>query len=469
MSERPDPDGGGATVTAELLRRYDKAGPRYTSYPPATEFHAGVTADRYSEHLAQAALAADEPLSLYLHLPFCEERCLYCGCNVVITKKRPVMRHYVDVLYRELDDVAARLGERRTVRQYHWGGGTPTYLTPEETREVQEHVLEHFTLADDAEVAIEVDPRVTTTEHLDVLKEVGFNRLSMGVQDFTLEVQEAVNRVQSYEQTAALIEHGRKLGFESVNIDLIYGLPKQSVGTFRETLRLVNRIRPERVAVYSYAHLPHIKGNQRTIDVADLPPPDVKIELFASAIRAFSEAGYLSVGMDHFALPEDEMGQAIANGTLWRNFMGYTVRHAPDMVAIGMSSIGDVAGAFFQNHKKLIEYERAVDAGTLPIERGYVLTSEDHIRRHVITALMCTFRLDKRDVEKRFGLEFDVHFASSLANLAPMEADGFVEITPDTLRVIGLGKLFIRNICMAFDPYLERQPTDGRPRFSRTV
>ena len=468
MSERSLPqDAEAANVTADLIQRYDRPGPRYTSYPPATEFHEDVGAEAYAQHLERAS-QEDAPLSLYVHLPFCEERCLYCGCNVVITKKRPVMRHYLDVLYKEIRAVAKRLGGRRKLSQYHWGGGTPTYLSPEETRELQTVVLSEFEIEPDAEVAIEVDPRVTTNEHLDVLHDIGFNRLSMGVQDFTPEVQEAVNRVQPYELTEALVEHGRKLGFLSTNIDLIYGLPLQSVETFRKTLEQVNQIRPERIAVYSYAHLPHIKGHQRTIDPATLPPPEVKLELFASAIRAFGGAGYLSVGMDHFALPEDEMGQAIANGSLWRNFMGYTVRHAPDMVGLGMSSIGDVAGAFFQNDKRLVNYERAIEAGNLPIERGYVLTREDLIRRYVITALMCTFHLEIAEVERRFGLEFRTHFAESLKDLEPMVADGFLTIGEERIEVVGRGRLFIRNICMAFDPYLKKSSGD-QPRFSRTV
>jgi len=454
-------------VTADLLRRYDRPGPRYTSYPTAVEFHDGVGADAYAEHLARAA-AVDAPLSFYLHLPFCEERCLFCGCNVVITKKREVERRYLGILRREIRDAAGRLGTRRRLSQYHWGGGTPTYLAPDEMRELQRVVTGEFTIDPGAEVAIEIDPRVTTPEHMDAIRELGFNRLSMGVQDFTPKVQEAVNRVQSFEQTRDLVALARRLGIGSINIDLIYGLPHQTPDTFQETLDRVVSIRPERVAVYSFAHVPWLKGQQRKLEPEALPPPAVKLDLFARAVDSFRGAGYLSIGMDHFALPEDEMGRALADGTLWRNFMGYTVKHAPDMVACGVSGIGDVAGAYFQNRKVLKEYEEAVEAGRLPVERGYRLTADDRIRRHLITSLMCTFRIDLPDVERRFGIRFDDAFAREREALRPFEADGFVRVTPDRVEVLGDGRLFVRNVCMVFDAHLAKHAGD-KPRFSRTV
>ncbi|MHC4222575.1 MAG: oxygen-independent coproporphyrinogen III oxidase [Planctomycetota bacterium] len=455
-------------VTAELLRRYDRPGPRYTSYPPATEFHEGVDEAVYADHLEQAS-TEKRPLSLYVHLPFCEHRCLFCGCNVVITQKRDVMRRYLDILHGEIRDGASRLKGRRKVSQYHWGGGTPTYLTTDEMRELQAVVLSEFELEPDAEVAIEVDPRITTREDLFTLREIGFNRLSMGVQDFTPEVQEAVDRIQPFDLTKQHLEDAREAGFDSINIDLIYGLPHQTPEAFQRTLDQVNQLRPERIAVYSFAYLPWLKGQQRRLEESDLPAPEIKLQLFASALEAFRGSGYLAIGMDHFALPGDEMGLAVSNGTLWRNFMGYTVKHAPDMVGFGMSSIGDVHGAFFQNFKKLIDYERAVEAGKLPIERGYVLTADDHLRRHLITELMCTFKVDIPALEQRFGIDFGETFAGSLKELQPMVEDGFVRIGDSRIELLADGRLFVRNACMAFDPYLKRKEGDTRPRFSRTV
>jgi len=455
-------------VSAALLSRYDRPGPRYTSYPTAVEFDPAVDAGVYADHLARAAQQPDEPLALYLHLPFCDERCLFCGCNVVISKQRGPLRRYLDSLKTEIGRVAERLGDRRDLRQYHWGGGTPTYLSTDEMREVHATVTEAFRFEDDAECAIEVDPRVTTPEQLAVLRELGFNRLSMGVQDFTAEVQEAIHRIQPFEMTATLVEEARRLGFQSVNLDLIYGLPHQNPESFARTLQQVVDIRPERIAVYSFAHVPWLKGHQRKIDADTLPDRDMKFELFASAIRGFTQAGYSAVGMDHFALPEDELGTALENGTLWRNFMGYTVRSAPDTVACGMSSIGDVAGAYVQNHSKLVDYERAVEAGGLPVARGYVLAGEDTLRRHVITSLMCTFAVDIPDVEGRFQVDFWRTFANERAGLEPFIEDGFVALHGDRIEVTGLGRLFVRNVCMVFDAHLDKD-RGSQPRFSRTV
>ncbi len=469
-------------LTPALVRRYDRPGPRYTSYPTAAEFHEGVGAEALAERLTAAARRADEPLGLYVHLPFCTERCHYCGCNVVITKKHDVACGYLAALQTEIRATAERLGERRRVRQLHWGGGTPTYYTPEELRALQTTTLDLFELEDDAEVAIEIDPRVTTFEHLAMLRDVGFNRLSLGIQDFTPAVQEAVHRVQSFEATRELIAEARRLGFGSVNVDLIYGLPKQTPEDYARAIGQVLEIRPERVAVYSYAHMPWIKPHQKRIDAADLPTPGTKLELFTTAFDGFQAAGYDAIGMDHFALPEDELGRALAAGTLWRNFMGYTVRHAPDSIAFGMSAIADVDGAFVQNERKLSRYQEAVRAGRLPAERGYVLSADDKLRRHVITALMCTFQLDLADVERRFGIVFHDVFAKEWEALAPLEADGFLRRSEGRIDVVGIGRLFVRNICMVFDAYLEghvgssadgASPGDGkggdRPRFSRTV
>ena len=456
-------------ITHELIKRYDRPGPRYTSYPTAAEFHDDVGPAVLAERLAAAAEKPEEPLGVYVHLPFCEERCHSCGCNVVITKKHDVACGYMEMLQKEIAVVADRLGERRKVRQLHWGGGTPTYSSPEELRGLQASLLAAFQLEDDAEVAIEIDPRVTTFEHLQALRDVGFNRLSLGIQDFTPAVQEAVNRVQGYEMTSVLIAEARRLGFGSINVDMIYGLPKQTPEDYAKAIAQVLAIRPERVAVYSYAHMPWIKPHQNRIDADDLPAPETKLELFLAAFDGFQGAGYAAIGMDHFALPEDELGRALEDGTLWRNFMGYTVRHAPDSVAFGLSAIADIDGAFVQNERKLNRYQQAIGAGRLAAERGYVLSEDDRIRRHVITALMCTFQLDLDDLDRRFGIDSRAYFATEWDALAPLEEDGFVRRGDRRIDVEGTGRLFVRNVCMLFDAYLDKGEPGQRPRFSRTV
>jgi len=441
----------------ELLQRYNRPGPRYTSYPTAVEFHDGVGATEYAVHLAEAA-QREGSIGFYIHLPFCEERCLFCGCNVVITKKAGIATRYLVHLEQEIAEVGRRLERKRPIAQYHWGGGTPTYYSPAEMRRIHSQVRKHFDFEDDAEMAIEVDPRVTTVEHLETLRELGFNRLSMGVQDFDADVQEAVGREQPYEMTARLLESARSLGFSSTNLDLIYGLPLQTPERFAETLRLVSGLRPDRIAFYSYAHVPWLKGHQRKLTEEQLPKPDVKLGLYRSALEAFQSDGYRAIGMDHFALPEDEMALAADDGTLGRNFMGYTVKHASDLIACGVSGIGEVGGAFFQNRRKLIEYENAIDESNLAVDRGYILTADDHLRRRVIAELMCGFSTDLS------GHDFDAEIAA----LAPMIADGLVEIDAGRVSVTERGRLFVRNICMVFDAHLKRHAND-KQRFSKTI
>jgi oxygen-independent coproporphyrinogen-3 oxidase len=461
-----------APSTAELLARYDRPGPRYTSYPTAVEFHDGFTEAHYRERLAAADQHAEAPLSVYAHLPFCEERCLYCGCNVVITKRRDVADTYLGHALAEVDLLARHLPQRRAISQMHWGGGTPTYYPPEDLERFYRAFAERFTFTPEAEIGIEVDPRVTTADHVAALRRMGFNRLSMGVQDFAPEVQEAVHRVQSYEWTAELVQRARDLGFGSINIDLIYGLPYQSIDGFRRTLELVNQIRPERIAVYSFAFVPWIKAHMKHLPQESLPGPALKLELLASAIDAFTGAGYRAIGMDHFALPEDELSRAVEARTLHRNFMGYTVQSAGDMVAVGISGIGDVQGAFVQNVKKLPEYYAAIDAGRFPVERGYALDADDLVRRHVITQLMCNLHLDISDLEQRFGLRFSEVFATELAELTgpdSPQAHGLVTVTPEAIDVTARGRLFVRNVSMTFDRYLRSRAATEKPVFSRTV
>jgi oxygen-independent coproporphyrinogen-3 oxidase len=465
VSGEPD----GQAVTLDLLRRYDRPGPRYTSYPTAVEFHEGFGADTYAAHLARAAAVPDAPLSLYLHLPFCESRCAFCGCSVIVTKKRHVAEQYLGYLVREIAMVAAALRGRRRVVQYHWGGGTPSYLSPAQMQRLHEAVRAHFDLDPTGELALEVDPRVTSFEQLETLRALGFNRLSLGVQDFDADVQQAVNRLQSVEATGALVEHARALGFGSINVDLIYGLPRQALDSFARTIDTVIALRPDRVAAYSFAHVPWIRAHQKLLKVEELPSADRKLQLFVEARARFLAAGYAPIGMDHFALPGDELALAAAAGTLHRNFMGYTTRPAPDMIGLGVSAIGDVAGAFAQNTKKLSTYYAALDAGRFPVERGYALDADDRLRRHVVTQLMCNLQLDTREVERRFDVDFGDYFAREQAELAegPI-AHGFLRDDGGLLRVTPRGRLFVRNVCMIFDRHL-REKRAATPVFSRTV
>jgi len=459
-------------ITAEMLARYDRPGPRYTSYPTAVSFHEGFTAADYVERLSRADALANEPLSLYAHLPFCQERCLYCGCNVIITPHKAVAAPYLAQVIKELDLLAAHLPHRRMLSQMHWGGGTPTYYEPEQIVALWKAVTERFTFTPDAEIGVEVDPRVTTFEHIDALTALGLNRLSAGVQDFDLTVQEAVHRVQSFEATKALVEHARARGIKSTNLDLIFGLPYQTVASFRTTLEKVLEIRPERLAVYSFAFVPWIKGHMKHLPPESLPGPELKLDLLALALDVFTGAGYKAIGMDHFALHDDEMALAADKGTLSRNFMGYTVQSARDMVAVGISSIGDVQGAFVQNVKKLSTYNAAIDAGRFPVERGYALTDDDTRRRHVITELMCNARLDTTAVERKFGLDFGTYFAAEMQDLAapggPVD-DGLVELSPGRIVLTPLGRRFVRNVAMVFDRHLRESASSERPVFSRTV
>lgn len=454
-------------VTPELLQRYDRPGPRYTSYPTAVEFSEDFDPQEYADRLG--GLPGEQPVSLYVHLPFCQHRCTFCGCHVIATPRRDVAARYLEYLEREMEVLVRHLPGRPRLEQYHWGGGTPTYYDPEDLIQLQEAVRARFDVLPDAEVAVEVDPRVTTPDHVKALADLGFNRISMGIQDFTPQVQEAIGRNQSEEETVRLFDNCRARGFASVNVDLIYGLPGQTLSTFERNLAQVIAMRPDRVAVYSYAHVPWVRGHQKRIDMDLLPAPEQKFELFAAAIRAFRGHGYRQIGMDHFALPTDELSKALDERRLHRSFMGYTVQRTPVMLGLGISSIGDVAGAYVQNAKKLKPYYRALDDSSLPVERGYVLSADDLVRRHVIGELMCNLYLDIGDVERAFGVTFAEYFAEELAQLSEATAtDGLIRLGPEAIEVTELGQLFIRNICMPFDRHLRDKPRQ-QPTFSRTV
>lgn len=456
-------------VSLDLLRTYDRPGPRYTSYPTAVEFHDGFGPDAYAARLASAATQADAPLSLYVHLPFCESRCAFCGCSVIVTRKRHVADQYLAYLVREIRMVAQALRDRRHVVQYHWGGGTPSYLSPAQMRALHEEVRRHFAIDADGELAIEVDPRVTSFEHLETLRALGFNRLSLGVQDFDAGVQQAVNRIQGVEATRRLVAHARELGFASINVDVIYGLPRQTFDSFARTVDTVIGLRPDRVAAYSFAYVPWIRAHQKLLALDELPSADGKLQSFVEARSRFLAAGYHSIGMDHFALAGDELARAAESGTLHRNFMGYTTRPAPDMIGLGVSAIGDVADAFAQNTKTLSAYYRAIDAGGFPTARGYALDADDRLRRHVIAQLMCNLQLDVRAVATRFGVDVRSYFSLEWDQLieGPM-AHGLLRDEAGVLRVTPKGRLFVRNICMIFDRHL-REKRGATPVFSRTV
>src|SRR5262245_29392277 len=397
-----DPD-----ALAALLARHDRPGPRYTSYPTAVEFHAGVDAAEYERRLAAADALGDAPLSLYLHLPFCEHRCLFCGCHVIISPDHAKTGGYLDLVAREIDLVAERLPRRRRVSQLHLGGGTPTYHSPAELDRLVGHVFRTFERLPGAELAVEVDPRVTSPAHLDALANHGFNRVSFGVQDFTGAVQEAVERVQTVEETRTLVEHARGLGFRGLNVDLIYGLPLQTEQGFGHSVDLVIALGVDRAAVYSFALVPWIRGHQKELLEKDLPDRDHKFRLFALARERFLAAGYEPIGMDHFARPDDELAFAKREGRLRRNFQGYSVIPGADVVGFGISAIGDVRGAYVQNEKKLSTYGEAVRAGRLPIERGVARSADDELRRDVIHELMCNLRVDVREIEGRYGVRFE--------------------------------------------------------------
>lgn len=475
MSRGPIGAGGssrpvGRAVTAELLARYDQAGPRYTSYPTAVEFHDGVTVADYGERLAAADALGDAPLSLYLHLPFCEERCLFCGCHVIVTKRREVAAPYLELLKREITMVAERLPHRRHFAQLHLGGGTPTYYTPAQLTELMAHLLGAFTPLPGAELALEADPRVTTAAHIDALADLGFNRISFGVQDLTPSVQEAINRVQSLEQTAALLTQARRRGFRGINVDLIYGLPRQTPATFEQTVDAVVALRPDRVAVYSFAFVPWVRGHQRKLEEDQFPDARAKVALFAIAREKFLRAGYEPIGMDHFALPDDELARAKRAGRLRRNFQGYAVIPGDDVLGFGISAIGDVRGAYVQNEKKLSTYEERIGRGELPVSRGVTRSNDDEVRRTVIHDLMCNFRVDIAAVERQHDIAFAEYFAEDLALLAAHEAGGLVRMDATRIEATPIGELFVRNLAMCFDRYQrERHAADARPVFSRTV
>lgn len=451
-----------------LLDKYNVPGPRYTSYPTVPVWQESVGPQDFQASLQ--TLPANETLSLYFHLPFCERLCHFCGCMRVITQDHSRSRPYLDVLLEELHRVADLLGaEKREVTQVHLGGGTPNFLQPEELRELIQAVHSRFQVQANAELAIEMHPRTSTPAFCEALAELKFNRISLGIQDFDPKVQALINRHQSHEMTVNMLRLLRELGFQSFNFDLIYGLPGQSHEGWRRTLDQVLELRPDRLAVYSYAHVPWKSPVQRSFADSDLPSPRMKLELFQAAYETLTRHGYRSIGMDHFALENDELCHALDRGGLHRNFMGYSTRAEAHQLGFGVSAISYLAGGYFQNRKDLPEYEASIRAGGLATQRGFLLDSDDKLRRDLITQIMCQGRLNISDFEKHWNLSFSDYFKMSLESLRDLQQDDLLEITPTSLQVKEMGFLFLRNIAMAFDRYLVELQAQDKPTFSKTV
>lgn len=440
-----------------LIERYGGSGPRYTSYPTADRFHAGFTAADYGGAIAKRNQdRSAQPLSLYVHLPFCTSLCFYCACNKIITRNQGRSRKYVDYLGHEIDLVRARIEGAPRAVQIHWGGGSPTFLPHDEMAELMQMLRAAFEPAPGAAVSIEVDPRTADGETMAFLGSLGFNRVSVGIQDFDPEVQRAVNRIQSEEETRMVIDTARANGFGSVNADLIYGLPRQTVAGFGRTLDRIVDLSPDRIALYSYAHVPHLFKPQRKIAVDELPSPRDKLAILMLAIERLAAAGYLYIGMDHFAKPDDELARAQRDGRLHRDFQGYSVGPGGDLVSFGISAIGRIGDTYVQNVKSLNDYYLKLDGGSLPVARGYALDDDDRVRRAAIQALMCDFRIEYEALGGRFGIRFADYFRDELLSLEPLAADGLVDVGDDAITVTPRGRLLVRAVAMRFDRHWAR-------------
>jgi oxygen-independent coproporphyrinogen-3 oxidase len=454
-------------VSEDFLAKYNRPGPRYTSYPTAPIWNDSFGPNDL-EQVHAAANTAQSPVSLYMHIPFCESLCLFCACNVIIQKNKAVAPPYVDILKNEIARVSKNIDRSREVVQFHWGGGTPTYLTPPQIDDLFSYTRELFTFSPDAEIGIEVDPRVTSRDHLVVLRKLGFNRLSMGVQDFHPEVQQAINRIQPFELTRDLILDARDLGFDSINVDLIYGLPYQSADRFSHTVDQIISLAPDRIALFSYAHVPWLKKQQGAF-ATHLPEGMQKFEIFRTGLAKFIDAGYLYIGMDHFARPGDELAIAQKNRTLHRNFQGYTTKSGADLYGMGITAISGIQNSYAQNHRDIPSWQAAVADRGIATMRGYRLSADDRLRRAVISRLLCHTVLFKDEISREFAIDFDSYFADALEKLQPALDDGLLTIAKNEIRATWLGRIFIRNLAMAFDPYLDKQQLDPKPLFSKTL
>lgn len=450
-----------------LISRYDLAGPRYTSYPTAPQFHGGFGETDLRRAIAVSNQRAD-PLSLYFHIPFCSRVCYYCACNKIITANRSVAGPYLNRLEKEMAMMAQMVDTSRPVHQLHWGGGTPTYISDAEKRQLMSATRRYFNLLDNdqGEYALEVHPGDTSVASIHCLRELGFNRISMGIQDFDPRVQKAVNRFNSVEEVRELVGAARESGFHSISMDLIYGLPFQNRGTFNRTLDAVIELSPDRLSIFNYAHMPHLFKTQKQMNTEDMPTAEEKLALLHNTIEKMLGAGYVFIGMDHFAKPDDELAMAQRKGKLQRNFQGYATHGDCDLLAFGVSSISSIADTFCQNHKDITAYNAAIDRGQLPVARGLTLTRDDLIRAEVIEGLICNFCLDFRSVEKLFDIDFKDYFKKELEELLPMEEDGLLELEPYAIQVSSAGRMLIRRICMVFDAWLR---IGKQQKFSRII
>ena len=448
---------------SHLIQKYNQSGPRYTSYPTALEFNESYQDEDFK---AAAARYPNKPLSLYVHIPFCHKLCYFCACNKIITRHQHKVDIYLDYLEKEIKYRSA-LFKQRKVTQIHWGGGTPTYLNEEQSLRLMAMLRKHFDVSDEAEISIEMDPREIELDMLDHLRAIGFNRISMGIQDFNKEVQKLVNREQDEEFIFALMKRAKELGFTSTNIDLIYGLPKQTVESFLFTLQKVIELNPDRMSVFNYAHLPSRFAAQIKIKNEMLPAPEIKLEILQKTIETLGQAGYKFIGMDHFAKPNDELAIAQDNGVLHRNFQGYTTQEDADLLGMGVSAISLLGDSYAQNHKELKQYYAEVEMRGIALHKGLTMTKDDCLRRDVIKALICNFKLDYVTFEQQYGIEFKRYFAEDLDLLAPLAQDGLLAITDTGLTVSPQGRLLIRNICMCFDIYSRQQAR--RQQFSRII
>jgi oxygen-independent coproporphyrinogen III oxidase len=442
----------GVKFDLDLIKKYDTVTPRYTSYPPATELKEEFTYVDFQSAIASSN-ARKTPLSLYFHIPFCQSACYFCGCNVVVTNNRNLAKPYVDYLVSDIQHISSLVDSQRIVEQIHWGGGTPNYLNMEQVELIWKNINRNFNIAANAEISIEINPRYITKEYVFFLREIGFNRISFGLQDFNPQVQEAINRVQPEEMLFDVMSWIKAAKFESVNVDLIYGLPYQSLFTFRDTIKKTIELDPDRIAVFNFAYVPWVKPIQRKIPKEALPQPQEKLEILKMTIEELTASKYLFIGMDHFAKPQDELAIAQRNDSLKRNFQGYTTHAQAELLGFGATSVSMLDDAYAQNHKQLKDYYRAIDAGNLPTSKGYKLNADDIIRRDVIMSIMSGNRLDKHAIAQRYNLSFDDYFAEEIQGLQLLEADGLVNLSSQHISVTEIGRLLVRNIAVVFDAH----------------
>jgi len=455
-------------IDINLIKKYDRPGPRYTSYPTAPHFNESFSSDSYLDEIIKTnRIENNRDLSLYFHIPFCDTLCYFCGCNMLISRNRDRIQKYVDYMKKEIYLLRSYVSPNRKVSQLHWGGGTPTHLHPNEIKDLTSYINKNFHFKENAERGCEIDPRELTYDHLAALREGGFNRISMGVQDFNEKVQKAVNRIQPEDMTREVIEWVRSLNFDSINLDLMYGLPFQSVETFEKTLDTMIDISPDRIALFNYAHVPWLKKHMELIQKEDLPSPEEKLNILKLSIEKLTDAGYVFIGMDHFAKPDDELSTALREKKLYRNFQGYSTHSGSDLYAMGITGISQLERVYAQNYKTEKEYFTAIDNSKLPTAKGYLLSDDDLLRREVIMRLMCDFELDFASIEKQFKINFEEYFTYGLENLKEFIDDNLLRISQRKITVTDMGRLLIRNIAINFDSYIERK--EDITKYSRTV